>query len=161
MRLTIRARMLMLVGLMMALMIVLGVSGEHALSSSGDSLDRVVQTGGALRNHLEGDMMHDALRADVLAALLAETPADWQAVSANLDEHSKHFREMIEANDKLAPEEIKGELRDVGPSLDRYIRGAETIVAAAHTDKASAKAMLPQFLASFEELEGRLAKVSD
>jgi hypothetical protein len=45
MRLTIRARLLMLAGLMLALMIVLGVSNERALSSSGDSLDRVVQTG--------------------------------------------------------------------------------------------------------------------
>jgi methyl-accepting chemotaxis protein len=161
MRVTIRARMLMLAALMLALMIVFGVSGEHALSSSGESLDRVVQTGGALRNHLEGDMMHDALRADVLAALLAETPAEWQAVSANLSEHSTHFREMIAANDKLAPEDIQDELRDVGSALDAYISSAEAIIAAARTDKANAKAMLPGFLASFEELEGRLAKVSD
>jgi hypothetical protein len=29
-----------------------------------------------LANHLTGDMMHDALRADVLAVLLSETPAE-------------------------------------------------------------------------------------
>jgi methyl-accepting chemotaxis protein len=153
--------MLMLAALMLTLMIVLGVSGERALSTSGDSLNRVVQTGGALRNHLEGDMMHDALRADVLAALLAETPAEWQAVTSNLDEHSNHFREMLAANDKLAPEDVKEQLREVGPALDTYISSAERIIAAARADKAGAKAMLPGFIASFEELEGRLSKVSD
>ena len=161
MRLTIRVRLMLLVALMLALMTVLGVSGERALSASEAGLSKVVSTGNALRNHLEGDMMHDALRADVLAALLAETPADWQSVKSNLAEHSKHFREMIAANDEIAPDDLKDELNDVGPSLDKYISSAEAIVAAAQADKANAKTMLPAFLATFEELEGRLSTISD
>ena len=161
MRLTIRARLLLLVALMLTLMAVLGISGERALSGSGDGLNKVVRTSSALRNHLEGDMMHDALRADVLAALLAETPADWQSVTSSLAEHSQHFREMIAANDEIAPDDMKDELAGVGPSLDKYIRSAEAIVAAAQTDKANAKALLPGFTATFEELEGRLSSLSD
>jgi len=101
------------------------------------------------------------LRADVLAALLAETPAEWAAVHTDLLEHSRHFREMIEANNQLAPAETKVALSSVDSVLDRYIRNAEALVAAAKTDKAAAKALLPDFLASFEDLEGRLAHVSD
>jgi methyl-accepting chemotaxis protein len=161
MKLTIRARLLLLVVLMLMLVGVLGANAHHALGSAGADLAKVVRTGSALRNHLEGDMMHDALRADVLAALLAESSADWEAVHADLLDHSRHFRAMIAANNDLAPAESQAELSAVGPVLDKYIRSAEALVDAAKADKAAARTMLPEFLASFEELEGRLSKVSD
>jgi methyl-accepting chemotaxis protein len=161
MKLTIRARLFLLVALMLVLAGVLGTNAHLALGTAGANLAKVTRTSRALRNHLEGDMMHDALRADALAALLAETPADWEAVHTDLLEHSRHFREMIEANNQLAPAETKMALSSVGSVLDKYIRNAEALVAAAKTDKAAAKALLPDFLASFEDLEGRLAHVSD
>jgi len=147
--------------MMLVLAGVLGTNAHLALSTAGTNLAKVVRTSRALRNHLEGDMMHDALRADVLAALLAETPAEWEAVHTDLVEHSHHFREMIAANDQLAPADTKQALQAVNTVLDTYIRNAEALVAAAKTDKAAAKALLPDFLASFEDLEGRLAHVSD
>jgi len=161
MKLTIRARLFLLLALTLVLVGVLGTNAHVALGGAGTNLAKVVRTGSALRNHLEGDMMHDALRADVLAALLAETPAEWESVHADLLQHASHFREMIEANNQLAPTETRQALNAVGSVLDKYIRSAEALVAAAKADKAAAKALLPDFLASFEELEGRLANVSD
>lgn len=76
MQLTIRARLLVLVALMLTLMLVVGGSGWNGMSGADEQLGSVVTTGRILRNHMEGDMMHDALRADVLAALLADTDAD-------------------------------------------------------------------------------------
>jgi methyl-accepting chemotaxis protein-1 (serine sensor receptor) len=146
---------------MLGLVGTLGINAHHSLGTAGANLAKVVRTGRALRNHVEGDMMHDALRADVLAALLAETPAEWEAVHTDLLEHSRHFREMIEENNQLAPDETKAALSSVDSVLDKYIRNAEALVAAAKTDKPAAKALLPEFLASFEDLEGRLAHVSD
>ena len=161
MKITIRARLFLLVALMLVLPGVLGTNAHLALGTAGTNLAKVTRTSRALRNHMEGDMMHDALRADVLAALLAATPADWEAVHQDLLEHSRHFREMIEENNQLAPDETKVALRSVDSVLDKYIRNAEALVAAAKTDKAAAKALLPDFLASFQDLEGRLAHVSD
>jgi methyl-accepting chemotaxis protein I, serine sensor receptor len=161
MKLTIRARLFLLVALMLVLVGVLGANAHRALSGAGDNLTKVVRTGSALRNHLEGDMMHDALRADVLAALLAESPAEWESVHSGLVEHSRHFREMLDANNQLAPADTKAALNAVGSVLGKYISNAEALVAAAKTDKAAARAMLPDFLASFEELEDRLSNVSD
>src|SRR5918999_680925 len=118
MQLTIRTRLFLLVALMLALVGVLGANAHLALSATGADLATVVRTGGALRNHLEGDMMHDALRADVLAALLAESPSEWKSVNAGRADHSRHFREMIEANNELAPADTKAEMSAVGPVLD-------------------------------------------
>lgn len=107
-------------------------------------------------------MMHDALRADVLASLLAQTPDEWKEVNDSVREHAEHFREMIEANDATVTDpELRSALREVSPVLDNYIRSAETVIAAAQRDPASARTMLPKFTADFEELEGRLSDISD
>jgi methyl-accepting chemotaxis protein len=146
---------------MLALMAVLSFSGRYGMSRASAGLESVVKTGDTLRNHLEGDMMHDALRADVLAALLAESPAESGAAAASLHEHASHFREMIDANKQLATGDAKAALDAVGGALDNYIRAAETMVSTAQKDKAAARAQLPQFVEVFEDLEARLAEVSD
>src|SRR5690349_6367516 len=112
MQLTIRGRLFSLVGLMLVLMMVLGVSGRLALSSAGTGLNNVVVASESLRNHSEGDMTHDALRADVLAALLADSAADHNDAAASLAEHAGHFREMIDANNKIASADTKQALAD-------------------------------------------------
>ncbi|MGO8411490.1 methyl-accepting chemotaxis protein, partial [Rhizobium ruizarguesonis] len=60
----------------------------------------VARSAQILRNHMQADMMHDAMRADVLASMLASNPAegiDPAAVKADLVEHDASFREMINA----------------------------------------------------------------
>ncbi|MET0659319.1 MAG: methyl-accepting chemotaxis protein [Steroidobacteraceae bacterium] len=161
MNLSIKSRLICLVGLMLAVMTVLGISAHHGMSVVGNSLQSVMLTSHTLRNHIEGDMMHDALRADVLAALLAETPADQAKVADSLSEHVQLFRQLIETNEKLAVGDTRAALAEVGPSLDKYIASAARIVATATTDKAQAHALLPGFMADFEDLEGRLSNVSD
>lgn len=52
-------------------------------------------------------------------------------------------------------------LAEVGPALNKYIASAEAIVPTAQADKAHARTLLPEFLAAFGNLEGRLASVSD
>lgn len=162
MQLSIRSRLFGLVGLMLALMLVLSVTARHGMSSAGAGLESVLLANRTLRTHIEGDMMHDALRADVLAALLAESQSEWQEVNTSLRDHVHTFRELIETNQKLATSpELKAALAEVGPALNKYIASAEAIVPAAQADKAHARTLLPGFMAAFEDLEGRLAGVSD
>ena len=68
---------------------------------------------------------------------------------------------MIGKNDQLAPPDLKTSLDEVEPSLATYVRSAEEIIALARNNKPAAHAMLPTFLASFSDLEDRLAIVSD
>ncbi|HEY4369469.1 MAG TPA: methyl-accepting chemotaxis protein [Steroidobacteraceae bacterium] len=162
MRWNIRSRLICLVALLLALMVLVGINAQHGMGRASKGLHSVLTTSHGLRNHIESDMMHDALRADVLAALLAANDAEAAQVSDDLKEHARTFRDLIAANNALAlnPEARKA-LTDVGPSLDRYIAGAEAIVAAARTNKQQANQMLPDFLRLFRDLEGRLADVSD
>lgn len=161
MKLTIRGRLLCLVALIVVVIAVLGGVARYGMSAARGGLQSVVLTARTLRNHMEGDMMHDALRSDVLAALLADTPADAQSAQSDLREHAQHFREMIESNREIATGEISEALATIGPSLDAYIKNAEAIVGVAQADKARAHSMLPDFLRSFSELEDKLSVASD
>ena len=116
-----------------------------------------------LQGHMQADMMHDALRADVLSALLggqSGSPTKVE-VERSLAEHTKSFQEAILANEKLAlSPEIKAGLAEVTPELARYIAAAQEEVALAFVDNTTAQQRYSSFQRSFESLEGKMAKVS-
>lgn len=118
-----------------------------------------------LRNHLESDMMHDALRSDVLSALAASDPAfgiSIDNVKKDLEEHSAHFLNMIDSNMEMTEHHALGEVvAAVKPSLEAYIDTAVSLIETAETDQAAALAMLPGFLESFSTLETVMSEASD
>jgi methyl-accepting chemotaxis protein len=130
--------------------------------SLAKTLEVVLIDSQAMGHHKEADMMHDALRSDVLASFVASTPADSATAEADLKEHAQWFRNCIEANTKadLAPE-IRSALQDVQGPLKEYIESAEVIVALAKTDKPAAQAKYPAFKDAFETLEGKMESVSE
>jgi methyl-accepting chemotaxis protein len=138
------------------------VLGIVELKSFERELASVVDTGSALRLQLGADMMHDALRADVLAALLATSEADMDSVRADLTEHAKNFRDSLaQAEPLLTDAKAQSALNETKPALEMYVHAAESIVAAAAHDPAAAKNDLPAFLAAFSELEGKMESLSD
>ena len=136
------------------------------------SADVLVQNGAdvnlsadILRNHMQADMMHDALRADVLAAILASNPAagvSKDAVKADLGEHRASFKDMIEANKKLAADPVtKKVLADIEAPLVTYIDSATKMVDLAGTNPADALKALPAFMAQFSALETAMEQAGD
>jgi methyl-accepting chemotaxis protein len=152
-------------GLMAAVALIIGAIGYWGISRQGDELDSVVTTSLALRNHLESDMMHDALRADVLGALRAARDTnkeDLAAVKADLADHSQNFRDRIAANKGLTlSDEVRAAISEVEPKLDGYIESAESLIALAEKDSAAAEVQYASFLVTFEGLEDSLGKLSD
>ncbi|ANC90883.2 hypothetical protein A6A40_02610 [Azospirillum humicireducens] len=142
----------------LALLIVGGV-GISALWVVERANDQVLTTGEALANHQTGDMMHDALRADVLAALLVGpdgTETDREEVRKELKDHAETFREVLNANRRLVLSPAIGSgLTELRGPMEEYIRGAERLVDLALRDVVKAKAELPAFLELFHQLEDR------
>lgn len=106
---------------------------------------------GALKNHLEADTMHNALRADVLAALLAGAGGDRKAeagIRNDLSEHSQWFRKVLEANSQAELDaDTKAAFAAVRPLLDRYVAAAERILPLAFAEPRQAQAAWPNFMA--------------
>jgi len=141
-----------------------GVGIWSASVLSANSAD-VAQSAQILRNHMQADMMHDALRADVLASLLASNPAAGvtvDAVKADLAEHVASFREMIDANKALATDEkTKKVLAGVERPLLTYIESASKLVDLASEDPAAALKGLPDFMGQFSVLETAMEQAGD
>lgn len=162
---TIRQKMIAVGVVVLAL--AAGASGAGLWESGrlSDNIDHVLQDAQALRNHMQADMMHDALRADALAALLAQDPSsgiDAKGVAADIGEHAATFREMIAANKALVSDPAAvAVLKDLDEPLARYIDGAEAFVGTAATDRGAALAALPDLMEQFSILESAMEKAGD
>ncbi|QND49104.1 methyl-accepting chemotaxis protein [Rhizobium lusitanum] len=125
----------------------------------------VARSSQVLRNHMQADMMHDALRADVLASLLAANPAAGigaDAVKADLTEHETSFRDMIAANKKLATDKTTQDvLAKIEAPLLTYIDSATKMVDLAAKDQAAALKSLPDFMNQFSALETAMEQAGE
>ncbi|TPG80094.1 methyl-accepting chemotaxis protein [Pseudomonas mandelii] len=162
---SIKLRLILLIGtglitaLIMSLVSYLG-NTQMAAAVNDNEVSMAV-----LRNHLEADMMHDALRADVLSAMLVglgKSTSSKAEVRSSIEEHAAHFREMLGENLKLPVNDtIKGALNKIKPSLDTYISAAEGIVGLALENPEAAQQQLGSFSSVFSQLENQLAALSE
>ncbi|MEQ1821758.1 MAG: methyl-accepting chemotaxis protein [Fimbriimonadaceae bacterium] len=162
--LSIKQQLAYLIVATVAISAIIGVFQFRSSKAVATGLDDSIVQSQLLRNHLEADMMHDALRADVISALYDASigGADRGDNEGSLKEHTEHFREMIKENDSLPKGEATSKaLNSVKPTLDAYIKSAESIVAEAYTDYASAKADFPTFMKAFTALEDKMGNLSD
>jgi methyl-accepting chemotaxis protein len=119
----------------------------------------------AMRNHVEIDMMHDALRATFYAALNAARNSDTEAantVATELDEYSAWIKRLADANRNLP---LGADLRAQMDASDRAMHSyaAETarLTKVALSDPGSAQQMIPAFQKEFKRLEVANERTSD
>lgn len=147
------------------LLLVLTAAGAGAwgVTSIDSAMSQASTTTTALRNHMQADMMHDALRADVLGALLAaQRHSSLDEVRADLAEHVQLFKDSLEANRELPlSDDIKATMAKLETPLASYISAAQQIVDLAATDGSVAERALPSFLAAFSALEDAMGEAGD
>jgi len=148
-----------------AIAISVGAIGLVGMNMAASGVDRVHTFANAIRNHMQADMMHDALRGDVLLAIRAGGQGDSAALAettAAVVEHSNDFRASIAANEALSlSADIEATLEALTPHLDAYIASANDIVRMAGTDGEAASAGFPDFGRKFEALEADMAGAGD
>lgn len=141
--------------------------GYQGIAELADTQDKIVLFETAQRNHMQGDMMHDALRGDVFSSLLAphmegQEFASKEDIQKDLTEHVAEFQRVLRENEALElPLEVRERIRSVTPLLTAYTAAAQEVVEFAFTDVAQAKATLPAFMQSFESLEDTMGALSD
>lgn len=159
---TLSGRLFLLAGVGLSAVLALGTVGYVGSRNINAGIAQMTVVSSGLRNHLDTDMLHDALRADVLAALVADTAEARKGVAAETEEHVSHMKELLDKNSALdLGEAVDKALVEARPALDGYTAAALKEVSLAGTDRAAANAGLPDFFKAFSELEGRLEKISD
>ena len=102
---TLKQKALLGTGSVFALVALCGGAGIWGAMTLSAALDESDHDARLLRAHLTADMMHDALRSDVLSAIAAQdvrAGLDMEDVREALREHVATFRENIEVEQGLA-----------------------------------------------------------
>ena len=161
----IRQNLVLSAAVSVVVAIAVGAIGLVGMNIAASGVDRVRTFADAIRNHMQADMMHDALRGDVLFALKASAQGDGAAVAettAAVVQHSDAFKASIAANEVLSlSAEIKATLEGLRPRLDGYIASANDIVRMAGSDGDAASAGFQDFSQKFEALEADMAAAGD
>ncbi|SFZ75713.1 methyl-accepting chemotaxis protein [Chitinimonas taiwanensis] len=164
---SIMYRLRLLGAIAMLIMLLVGLagffSGRVIVAAVADS-DKIVSL---LRNQTEADMMHDAIRSDVLnmfRLMSAATPdaAELKAVRDDLDEHLGNFQRLIAANDGMAlPPAERAALEALKPDLAAYARQAQSALDKFAQRAADADLAYTAFAQSFDTLEDSMGKFSE
>ncbi|MDH0617004.1 MULTISPECIES: HAMP domain-containing methyl-accepting chemotaxis protein [unclassified Agrobacterium] len=139
--------------------------GMWATDTLNRNSEYVAFSADVLRNHMQADMMHDALRSDVLAAILSSNGnmgLSLDAVKADLTEHEASFRKMIDENRSLsAGTEVKAVIDGVEKPLLAYIDAANAVVGLAGSRQEEALKLMPEFMRQFSALEKAMETAGD
>jgi methyl-accepting chemotaxis protein len=162
---SIKNKLLLLSGVGLAFVIAIAVTSYWGIANLQQSAQDMRGKFSALRNSLEADMMHDAIRGDVLGILRATNLNDTKqyddAVQA-LKDDGTWFREALAKNEALPLDtNVKQALAKVKPRLTDYLASGEKIAMLAKTDSVAANALFPEFEQTFLNLQDEQQKLLD
>jgi methyl-accepting chemotaxis protein len=164
MKITVKMKLIGMAALGIALVAIVGVISYWGASRVDGAMDEITLNSTALRNHMTADMMHDALRSDVMAAFVAavnSNPKDEQMIVADLEEHAQIFTQSLDENTRLdLDEEIKAGLADARPALEAYIQSARKITDGVFKDYSAAYEQLDAFKQDFDRLADEMESLS-
>jgi methyl-accepting chemotaxis protein len=162
---TIKLRLMLLIATGLATAMIMSLASYVGNARMGNAVQDNEVSMTVLRNHMEADMMHDALRADVLSAMLVglgKSTSTRAEVNNALQEHAEHFRQVLADNLKLPlGDTLRASLEQIKPSLDTYISTGERIVALAMDNPEAAREQLTTFNTAFSRLEDQMASLSE
>lgn len=134
-----------------------GLWGQARISNQ---LGSVVLATQAVRNAAMADVMHDAIRGNVLQALLGnarQSPDEIKAAQTELKEHSQKIVDYLSAAKRLGVSpEITASIDQAQPAIDAYVALAQAIA----TNPAQGQDKRAEFDQKFEALEQALERGS-
>ena len=99
----------------------------QALNGTGQRTDELLKTTRATSQAMEADMMHDAVRADVLQALVNSSGSLYQASVTDVADHSARFRDILAGvTDAHLGTSVDGAVEAVTPLVEQYLTSAST-----------------------------------
>jgi methyl-accepting chemotaxis protein len=165
MKLNIQGKLLALSLVGLAFVTIVGGVGYAASMRIAGVAADISDSGSALKSQLQADQAHDALRGDVLSALLAGGKKDAEhekAIKAELEQHSKLFHESI-AKLQAQPldDATRQAVRQVEPALAAYVDIASKVVTLAFADRNAADTSMGEFTTAFKRVEKEMEALSE
>lgn len=164
---SIKFRIYLLVGILLAVQTVLVITALYESKKILGSLELVSGTQvPTARNLALADMHHDAIRGTVTGVLYEDCQKNRPGVEKaveSLHDHMKDFKKIFaELQQSNLSAELKKEVAETAEIASHYSESGEGVaLSVLKGDSAKASQDMPQFVEYFEQLEDRLAKVTD
>ena len=165
MHITIKKRLLLSNCAALGFVVIVGIIGLQGTRALDLAMDAITLNGSTMKDQLQADQAHDALRGDVMAALLASANGDAQQqreASKDVDEHIATFRKLLTSMEAQTTDPaLRRAMAQVRPDADAYLISARQMVQLASTDKVAAQAGFSSFMVVFRKLEVSMAALSE
>ena len=165
MNLSIRMKLLLSGLASLAIAIIIAIAGFLGVEQLDTAMDDIVVNSTGLKNHLTADMMHDALRSDVYAAIVAAqgNKLDMKpAIESDLREHAALFERSLRANESLGlNDDIRNKLQKTHNPLNNYIASSKNMVETAFTDLENTDSQLTAFKDDFDMLAEEMETLTE
>ena len=151
-----------LVGLAIVAMGVVAWVGFRSVRSMDTTSHQLVTNGDRIASHMNADMMHDALRGDVLGAILATDDAAREEARTDVLDHAQKLRDSMAATLRSARPSAGSAraITAIDPVVEAYVATAARLVDLGTKDPAAARLQLAEFKKVFGELEEGLEQVT-
>lgn len=163
--LSIKSRLLCLMAFSAAVTLVVAVMAWKNNDLAYGATSDLTETTIAARGSMLADMMHDAIRADVLSAQLAALSQDKSAMEDAQKELQEHIDTMKESlrtvSEGTRSAAVQSAIQSAVPVVDRYAQQANASVQAIRQDPKQAGAAVERFLVAFGETEEALESSGD
>ncbi|KRC82604.1 methyl-accepting chemotaxis protein [Sphingomonas sp. Root241] len=152
-------------GVLLGLMLLCGGTGIAASWQQSLALERQAAASSLLHNHTLADMMHDAIRSDVLAALQAQDPASTlkrEDIEKDFAEHLATLEKNIAADGEYTGSaEVAAVTSKLVAPMQAYAATARGMLADTARDPEAARRALPNFFDQFRALEDSMGAASE
>lgn len=164
MNLTIRNHLILFGALSALFIALLAGTGIYAVNQLQLALEQAARNTLLLQNNMQGDMMHDVVREDVLLAEIASLEKDAKTSATVLTDTVKHaavFTKAIQDNLNAGPPaEILADLQANQGLVEKYLQLSADMVKTFATDYDAGKLKTGEFRAAFKTLETKLDETS-
>jgi len=167
-RLTISRKILGLSTVALFFVVTVGATGYLAANVLSAATRAILEDSAALRAQMQADMAHDALRADVLAALQVglrdseQANQQREAIKADLGAHGNQFQTALQQLEMMDLDtDTRAALTQVRPAFDEYLVQATTVMTLAFEDKQEALDRMDAFGASFKRVEQAMGELNE
>jgi methyl-accepting chemotaxis protein len=159
--LSIKTRSLIITLAFVGCVAVLSGTSIWGMGALDGVISRTSVAGTALTNQTASDMMHDAMRSDVLYArqlsLEGADPVKFQEVLADVKDHGGTFETLVQDNLKLPlPAEVKAKIEALLPTVQSYRQATAATAKAALSTAEEYAANFPSFQKQFTVVEDRM-----
>ncbi len=146
-----------------AFSVVIALAGLQAINNSAATSDTFAEYFVLQRDAANLDMLHDAIRSDVILTVLASESAEIFKIEGGKKQFDDHVREMQRLTQTFTvpslPEQLKKHVAPISGKVTQYAELGEDVINIVAVDPIEARVKLAEFEQAFRELERDLAQL--